>query len=112
MAKPVKIWRRPKLVNIYLMWVGNSSIYKIGYTSNHPNERIRVIRFHVLEIKLIDYVLTEYEYEKKLHIKFADQQVKNKEGYREYFILSKYDIEFIINLFNTLKNGPTEEKRS
>jgi Meiotically Up-regulated Gene 113 (MUG113) protein len=103
-------WRRPKNVTIYLMRVGESDIYKIGYTSNTPEERIRVIRYYFPEIKLIDYVLYDFSIEKQLHNKFSNNRVNN--GYKEFFLLTHQDISYVTELFNTLRNGKTEEKRS
>lgn len=114
MARPIKNldysgrcgntrWRRPKVVTIYLMQVGETDVYKIGYTSNTPEDRIRVIRHYVPEIKLIDHVLCDFSVEKQLHDKFRDNRVDN--GYREYFLLTQQDISYVIELFNTLRNG-------
>lgn len=96
-------WRRPKLVTIYLMRLGDSDIYKIGYTSNTPEERIRVIRHYFPEIKLIDYALCEFRIEKELHERFNDKRVDN--GYREFFLLTQQEVSYVINLFNSLRNG-------
>lgn len=101
-------WRRPKKINLYLMQVGNTNVFKIGYTSNHPNERIRNIRYYVPEIKLIDFVYCEFEYEKQLHCFFNHKKHPFVGvGNTEYFKLNKKDIKYIFQLFNKLKNAET-----
>lgn len=91
-------WRRPLLVNIYLMQVGDSDIFKIGYTSNTPNDRIRVIRYYVPNIKLIDYVFCEFIVEKELHTLFNHKRV-DFYGFTEYFKLNKRDLSKIKSIF-------------
>lgn len=97
-------WRRPKLINLYLMQLGNSNIYKIGYTSNNPTERIKVIRYYVPEIKLIDFVLCEFRYEKELHNFFVHKKVIiNCNGGKEFFKLNKSNLKYIQSFFTKIK---------
>ena len=101
-------WRRPKLVNIYLLQVGDSNIYKIGYTSNSVKERLRTVRYYIKDIKLISYVFCKFELEKILHTKFKDKNNKNNFGYTEYFELNNEDVDYVINIFNEIRNGKTD----
>lgn len=115
MARPVKNycdykgpcgnskWRRPDQVTIYLMNLEGSNTYKIGYTSNTPEQRMSVIRFYFPNIKLIDHVLCDFSIEKHLYEMFRLKKVDN--GYREFFALSNEDVSYVLELFKSLRNG-------
>ena len=98
------LWRKPeKIVNIYLMQVGESDIYKIGYCTITPKERMRAIKHYVPNIKIIDYVLCEFKHEKELHKLFKDKNIEYN-GFTEYFKLSQEDVEYMMIFFKQNRN--------
>lgn len=94
-------WRRPKYVNIYLMNVVGSDIYKIGYTTMNPEKRKYVVKYFVGDVKVIDYVYCDFKYEAFFHEKFKSQKIDN--GFREYFKLSEIDVNYVLSTFNKIK---------
>lgn len=111
MARPAKNncdvfgyrYRRPAFVTIYLIRIANSNSYKIGYTAQHIKDRMRVIKFYHGELELIDMVESSFSLESRLHDKFKEKKINN--GYREWFNLNNDDVEFIKNLFTSIRNG-------
>lgn len=96
-------YRRPAIVTIYLIKICGTRTYKIGYTSQHIKDRMRLLKFQHGNIELIDTVESGFSLEKRLHEKFESQKVNN--GYREFFTLSEEDVNFVINLFTSIRNG-------
>lgn len=90
------------------MRVGDSTAYKIGYASHHPNIRIGHIKYYVPEIKLINFCFTDFSMEKELHEKFSAKRVKNI-YYTEYFYLSTEDVLEIADIFN--KRGEVVDEK-
>lgn len=97
-----KQWRRPKIVNIYLMQVGQTSIYKIGYTTQEPATRLAHIRFYVPDIHLIDFAPCPFIFEKLFHNRYQSKKVDN--GYTEYFALTPEDVSFVRYFLQRMKN--------
>ncbi len=94
----MKRYRIPEIVNIYLMRVGETDIYKIGHTSKDIRERIRHIRFYIPNISLIDCKKTKVVYEKLFHNLFENKRI-NYNGFTEYFILNDTDLRILDNFF-------------
>lgn len=99
-----RLWRTAdQIVNIYLMRVGDTDIYKIGYSSNPVKERLKTIRYYVPEIKLIDFVACEFKNENFLHGLFKHKNIEYK-GFTEYFKFDHEDVGCIINYFEDKRN--------
>jgi hypothetical protein len=91
-----------KDVNIYLAYIPEKGYYKIGKTSKHPNERLKQLGYFS-DVKLVHYCFCRGGFEKSLHFKFKDKNVKIG-NLKEYFSLGKTDVEFIINFMNSHDN--------
>lgn len=99
-------WRRPQIVNIYLLQVGNSCVFKIGYTSNKVEERLRVIKYYIPDISLIDWVRCDFKYEKYLHELFEKHRIGDfRGGFREYFAFDRLQVNEIEKFFKEIKDG-------
>lgn len=94
----MKYYRIPEIVNIYLMRVGNTNIYKIGHTSKDISERIRHIRFYIPNISLVHIKKTKVVYERLFHRLFEDRRI-NYNGFTEYFTLNSSDLRILDNFF-------------
>lgn len=97
-----KRWRRPEQVSIYLAQIRGTDIFKIGYTSQPVESRIRAIRFYMSDIVLIDSVIADFKYEKHFHDLFKEKNV-DVLGRKEYFRLNEEDLSIINVFFNQYK---------
>ena len=97
-------YKIPSLVTVYLMQVGYSDIYKIGHTSKDVSERVGSIRFYVKNIKLIIQTYCSVIVERELHKFFKEKNV-HFNGFREYFKLTDFEVNFIIKYFKEVNHG-------
>jgi hypothetical protein len=96
-------WRRPAIVKIYLMQIGETDIYKIGYTSRDIKLRLNHLKFYISDIKLIDFVETDFSIEKHFHDVFKWKNIKIG-SFNEFFKLDTKDLDYVYKIFNYIKN--------
>lgn len=94
----------PELVNLYLVKIGDTVIYKIGFSTNHPNTRLRDIRKQSCnDVTLIHHIVCEQKYEKILHSLLHKRFIKF-DNHREYFYILNYELESILTIFKIIEH--------
>jgi hypothetical protein len=80
---------------VYLMASSLNGLHKIGI-SKDPHKRLLSIKWHVPDVRLLDFVLVESEriWEKDLHEQFYKKRV-----FGEWFRLDDSDLTYILSLF-------------
>lgn len=96
---PFRFRNRRDNINLYLAFVPEANLYKIGVTTKHPKERLKQIGYFP-KIELVHYCSCKVGYEKCLHVKFKNNNVKIG-SLREYFNLSESEVQFVINFMNS-----------
>jgi hypothetical protein len=82
------------------MQIGETEYFKIGYTSQTVQERMRGVKYYFSDIRIIDFSYCEFKYEKCLHEKFSHRQV-TLNGFHEFFKLSEDEVQEVISFFHS-----------